>query len=78
VVAAQERLLEGSPSVLRLFRDDPFHGHPPPLVRTVLFQYWFTDLATHRATGAWWRRRELGPFTGVVSAPGAAVPIDPR
>jgi hypothetical protein len=35
-------------------------------VRTVLYQYWFTDLATKRETGAWWRREERGPFTGVV------------
>jgi hypothetical protein len=66
VVLAQQRLLEGSPSVLRLFRGDPFRGNPPALVRTVLYRYWFTDLATKRATSAWWRREELGPFTGTV------------
>jgi hypothetical protein len=32
VVLAQRRLVEGSPSVLRLFRSDPFHGKPPALV----------------------------------------------
>ena len=77
VVLAQQRLVEGSPSVLRLFRSDPFRGRPPALVRTVLYQYWFTDLATKRATGAWWRREERGPFTGVVSGsprPVTAVP----
>jgi hypothetical protein len=36
-------------------------------VRTVLWQYWFTDRATKRATGQWWRRRELGPFSGVLT-----------
>jgi hypothetical protein len=66
VVAAQRRLVEGSPSVLRLFRYDTFGGKPPALVRTVLWQYWFTDRPTKRATKAWWRRRELGPFSGVV------------
>jgi hypothetical protein len=69
VMQAQQRLVEGSPSVLRLFRRDPFEGKPPALVRTVLWQYWFTDLATKRKTGAWWRRTELGPFTGVVGKP---------
>jgi lipase maturation factor len=69
VVRAQKRLIEGSPAVLRLFRRDPFQGKPPALVRTVLWQYWFTDLATKRKTGAWWRRTELGPFTGVVGQP---------
>jgi hypothetical protein len=66
VVAAQQQLVEGSPAVLRLFRSDPFQGKPPALVRTVLWQYWFTDLQTKRTTGAWWRRKDLGPFTGVV------------
>ena len=65
---AQQRLLENSPSVLRLFRSNPFASGPPALVRTVRWQYWFTDLATKRRTGAWWRRKELGPFTGVVGA----------
>jgi lipase maturation factor 1 len=66
VVLAQERMLEGSPSVLDLFRSDPFKGKPPSMVRTVLWQYWFTDLETKRRTGAWWRRQLLGPFTGMV------------
>lgn len=66
VVAAQQRLIEGSPSVLGLFRDDPFHGRPPAMVRTVVYQYWFTDLETKQRTGMWWRRRVLGPFTGTL------------
>ncbi|MBK5188925.1 MAG: lipase maturation factor family protein, partial [Gemmatimonadaceae bacterium] len=67
VIAAQARLAEGSGAVLSLFRRDPFGGKPPPLVRTVRWQYWFTDAATKRATGAWWRREYLGEFAGVVS-----------
>jgi hypothetical protein len=67
VIATQARLVEGSDEVLTLFRRDPFAGHPPPMVRTVLWQYWFTDLATKRATGAWWRRKSLGVFAGVVA-----------
>jgi len=67
VVATQARLADGSDEVLSLFRRDPFGGHPPAMVRTVLWQYWFTDAATKRATGAWWRRTYLGDFAGVVS-----------
>jgi hypothetical protein len=66
VVLAQQRLLENSPSVLSLFRNNPFAAAPPTLVRTVRWQYWFTDLDTKRRTAAWWRRKELGMFTGVV------------
>jgi hypothetical protein len=70
VVLTEERLLEASPSVLGLFRTDPFRGKPPSMVRTVLWQYWFTDLETKRKTGAWWRRKELGPFSPGVSRAG--------
>jgi hypothetical protein len=69
VVNAQLRLIEGSPSVLRLFRSDPFKGNPPPLVRTVRWQYWFSDRETKNKTGAWWRRELIGPFTGAVAQP---------
>ena len=67
VVLTEERLLEGSSSVLGLFRADPFRGKQPAMVRAVLWQYWFTDLDAKRTTGAWWRRKELGPFSPVVT-----------
>jgi hypothetical protein len=62
VVRAEMRLLEGSPDVLALFRRDPFAGAPPRQVRTVLWQYWFTDRTERRATGRWWRRKLLGSW----------------
>jgi hypothetical protein len=31
-------------------------------VRTVKWQYWFTTPAEKRATGAWWRRQEIGEY----------------
>jgi hypothetical protein len=66
VVDAQRRLVEGSKPVLSLFRSDPFGGRPPSIVRTVLWQYWFSDPTTKRSTGAWWRRQLLGEFAGRV------------
>lgn len=62
VLRAAEKLLEGSPDVLRLFRSDPFHGKPPRFVRTVLWEYWFTTPAEKRRTGAWWVREEKGEY----------------
>ncbi len=62
VVETAASLLEGSPSVLRLFARDPFDGKRPARVRTVLWQYWFTDAATKRTTGAWWRREEIATY----------------
>ena len=67
VVSTQARLVGGSDEVLSLFRRDPFAGHPPPMVRTVLWQYWFTEMAGKRASGAWWKREYRGVFTGVVA-----------
>jgi len=62
VVQTEGLLLDGEPSVLRLFAFDPFHGKPPAQVRAVLWQYWFTTRAEKRATGRWWRREPRGPY----------------
>jgi lipase maturation factor 1 len=63
VVWTEERLLRGDPDVLALFAGNPFAGGPPPeRVRAVIWQYWFTDLKTKRATGTWWRREFLGAY----------------
>ena len=67
VLLAQARLLEGSPDVLALFRANPFPGAPPVAVRTVRWRYWFTDMATRRATGRWWNRELLGPYTATLA-----------
>ncbi len=58
----EQRLLDGEPSVLRLFAADPFHGRKPLAVRSVLWRYWFTTAAERRATGDWWRRRPAGNY----------------
>jgi hypothetical protein len=58
----QDSLLRGEPAVLGFFRENPFTGTPPRYVRTVRFDYRFTDFATLRATGDWWTRREQGPY----------------
>ena len=62
VLNTEERLLAGSPEVLALFANNPFPGGPPLQVRTELWQYWFTDRATKRATGQWWRRQLVGMY----------------
>lgn len=62
VVQTEERLLQNSPSVLALFAENSFQSAPPVRVRAVIWQYWFTDLKTKRATGMWWRRELLGLY----------------
>jgi hypothetical protein len=58
----QEQLLKGAPRVEGFFREQPFPEAPPRYLRTRFFDYRFTDLSEWRTTGAWWTRRELGPY----------------
>lgn len=61
-LAFVQRLLEGSPAVLGLLVDDPFHGHPPRLVRSLTWEYRFTTVAEKSASGAWWKREPGAPY----------------
>src|SRR5437868_2633723 len=56
------RLLENEPAVTRLLARNPFPDKPPRYVRAILFKYQFTTSDERRATGAWWKRREIGEF----------------
>ena len=62
VIRTEQTLLENDADVLALFRSNPFPQAPPMKVRAVLWQYWFTDLATKRSTGDWWRREDKGLY----------------
>ena len=35
-------------------------------MRAVIWQYWFTDRATKRKEGTWWRRELLGDYAPMV------------
>ena len=62
VVRTEELLLNNDPDVLSLFAGNPFGSTPPRQVRAVVWQYWFTDLATKRKEGLWWRRELKGLY----------------
>jgi Lipase maturation factor len=62
VLNTELRLLEGSRPVLQLFAGNPFPDGPPEWVRAVRWQYWFTTSEEKRATGAYWKREELGLY----------------
>lgn len=66
VLQTEEKLLTGSPQVLSLFAGNPFPKGPPQRIRAVISQYWFTDMATRRKTGAWWRRETLGLYAPAI------------
>ena len=63
------RLLQGQPEVLALLKTNPFPNAPPRYLRAMVYDYHFTDFATRRETGAWWRRELLGPYCPVMSLP---------
>lgn len=63
------RLLSGSPQVLGLLERNPFPKAPPHYVRAVVYEYHFTDWATRRRTGAWWRRQYKGEYVPAISLP---------
>lgn len=53
-----KRLLEGSPEVLGLLRENPFPARPPRYVRARLDRYHFTTWGDRN----WWRSEPLGLF----------------
>jgi hypothetical protein len=55
-------LMNDEPAVLSLLDGDPFERAPPRFVRAVQYDYRFTDLATWRRAGAWWRREPRGLY----------------
>jgi hypothetical protein len=61
------RLLQGTPEVTALLASNPFPDAPPRYVRSVAYDYHFTDLAGRRATGDWWRRERKGLYFPEVS-----------
>ena len=66
VMQTEELMVDNDPSVLSLFRSNPFPDKPPLEIRAVLWQYWFTDFTTRHQTGRWWNRTYLGLYAPVV------------
>ena len=60
VIPFLEKLLEGSPPVLRLIDHNPFLDQPPDYIRLVYYQYRFSDWEHRAATGQWWQRSLVG------------------
>jgi hypothetical protein len=61
------RLLDDSAPVTALLEKNPFPRAPPRFLRATVYDYHFTDPATRRATGAWWRRAPLGLYCPVLT-----------
>ncbi len=63
------RLMQGSPQVLALMGKNPFPKAPPKYIRAVVYDYTFTDIATRRKTGDWWKRTPDHIYLPMVSLP---------
>ena len=61
-----EQLLRGPPPVWALLAEDR-PARPPRYLRALVYDYRFTDAATRRATGAWWRRTLHGLYCPVLT-----------
>ena len=48
--------------VMALFKGDPFAERPPTIVRMPVYRFRFTDLATYRGTGRFWRKEYIGDY----------------
>jgi hypothetical protein len=62
-----ERLLDGSPQVLRLLDRNPFPNGPPRYIRAQVYDYRFSTPAEHKVTGQWWQRQWKGAYVPEVS-----------
>jgi len=61
------RLLQGSPKVLALLAANPFPDHPPKYVRSLVYDYRFSDAKLRAETGQVWVRQPIGIYFPVVS-----------
>jgi hypothetical protein len=61
------RLLQGSRDVTALFKNNPFPNTPPRYIRAQVYEYHFTTLKEHRATGNWWSRKLIGEYMPEIS-----------
>ena len=57
-----QRLLEGSPTVLALFAENPFSQRPPKYVRAMLYDYRVAAARSPDEQQVWWIRRLDGTY----------------
>ena len=60
------RVLEGSPAVQPFFAVNPFPQRPPRFIRAQVYEYKFSDSATHARSGEWWQREARGLYLPAV------------
>lgn len=58
-----DSLLANRPQTTALLAHNPFADRPPRYLRVDAYRYRFTGAEERAATGHWWRREHMGPFT---------------
>ncbi len=66
VVNLMRQLLWNQQPVLALLKKNPFAQEPPQYIRAMLYDYHFTDEATLKRSGQWWRRTLLASYTPIL------------
>jgi len=61
-----EHLLRRDPAIMRFFRNDPFADRPAMMIRLPVYRMSFTDFATYRTTGQFWRKEPGGVYQPVM------------
>ncbi len=68
LIRLMQRLGAQDPDVLGLMEGDPFEGEEPPrYMRARLFDYRMTTTQQKAASGDWWTRELLGPYTPILT-----------
>lgn len=62
-----EKLLKGSPDVVKMLKDNPFKAEPPRFIQATLYDYRFADPETRKKTGEWWVRERRSLYAPVIS-----------
>lgn len=60
------KLLQGEKEVIALLKHNPFPNSPPLYLRTIIYEYEFTDFKTLQETGNWWKRTYIGNYTPTI------------
>ena len=58
-----QKIVDRNPTVMNSFAINPFPAEQPNFIRSILYEYNFSDIRTMKTTGYWWQRRAIGPYT---------------
>jgi hypothetical protein len=60
------KLLQNSPDVVRLLKENPFPDKAPLYIRAERYRFTFCSFSEWRKTGKYWNKEYIGPYLPVV------------